>query len=287
MVFDIFYIMQMSRQWMYSDRRFPDYINGMHYFLRVAEKNKPSNGFISCPCSVCKNTQDYSTSKTIHVHLLQHGFMSGYNCWTKHGERGVIMEENEEEEDNDNYPTFTEDGDTAMGEDEAEEEPIVDQHDDDFGRAILDAQINSGSENERLKLETMLEDHKKLLYPTCEDGQKKLGTTLELLQWKAENGISDKGFEKLLKIIKKMLPRDNVLPPSTYEAKKVVCPLGLEVQKIHACINDCILYRGEKYENLNACPVCGALRYKIRRDDPGDVDGEPRPGKRVPTVRKT
>ena len=45
-----------------------------------------------------------------------------------------------------------------------------------------------------------------------------------------------------------------------YEAKKVVCPLGLEVQKIHACINDCILYRGEEYENLNACPYavhCG------------------------------
>ena len=32
---------------------------------------------------------------------------------------------------------------------------------------------------------------------------------------------------------------------------------------------------------MNACPVCGALRYKIRRDDPGDVDGEP-PRKRVP-----
>jgi hypothetical protein len=27
--------------------------------------------------------------------------MSDYNCWTKHGERGVIMEDNEEEEDND------------------------------------------------------------------------------------------------------------------------------------------------------------------------------------------
>ena len=32
---------------------------------------------------------------------------------------------------------------------------------------------------------------------------------------------------------------------------------------------------GEKYENLDECPVCTALRYKIRRDDPGDVDGEP------------
>ena len=69
---------------------------------------------------------------------------------------------------------------------------------------------------------------------------------------------------------------------STYEAKKVVCPLGLEVQKIHACINDCILYRGE-YENLNACPVCGALRFKIGRDDPGEVEGEQGcPRKRIP-----
>ena len=67
---------------------------------------------------------------------------------------------------------------------------------------------------------------------------------------------------------------------STYEAKKVVCPLGLEVQKIHECPNDCILYRGE-YEDLNACPVCGALRYKISRDDPGDVEGE-RPRKKIP-----
>src|SRR3954471_7717360 len=79
-----------------------------------------------------------------------------------------------------------------------------------------------------------------------------------------------------------MLPGENVLPSSTYEAKKVICPLGLEVQKIHACINDCIMYR-EEHEDRNECPVCGALRYKIRRDDdPGDVEGEP-PGKRVPT----
>jgi hypothetical protein len=64
----------------------------------------------------------------------------------------------------------------------------------------------------------MLEDHNKLLYPNCEDGQKKLGSTLELLQWKAENGLSDKGFEKLLKVMKKILPRDNELPTSMYEA---------------------------------------------------------------------
>jgi hypothetical protein len=83
--------------------------------------------------------------------------------------------------------------------------------------------------------------------------------------------------------MKKKLPKDNELPDSTYEAKKVLRPLGLEVQKIHACIGDCILYRGEEYENLEACPVCTALRYKIRRDDPGDIDGK-LPRKRVPAT---
>ena len=75
-----------------------------------------------------------------------------------------------------------------------------------------------------------------------------------MLQWKAENAVADKGFEKLLKILKKKLPKDNVLPDSTYATKKVVCPLGLEVEKIHACANDCILYRGA-YKDLNACPI--------------------------------
>ena len=66
--------------------------------------------------------------------------------------------------------------------------------------------------------------------------------------------VPDKGFEQVLKIFKKNLLKDNELPDTMYAAKKVVCPLGLEVQKIHACPNDCILYCSA-YEDLNACPV--------------------------------
>jgi hypothetical protein len=77
-----------------------------------------------------------------------------------------------------------------------------------------------------------------------------------MLQWKASNRISDTAFDELLLIVKDMLPKGNELPASTYEAKRVVCPLGLEVEKIHACSNDCILYRGKEYEKLEACPVC-------------------------------
>jgi hypothetical protein len=119
--------------------------------------------------------------------------MSGYNCWTKHGERGVLIEENEEEEDDDSYPGhgFHEYDGTTMGEEaeptmwEGAEEEASDEPADDLGQAIADAKRNCASEKEKLKLHRMLEDHKKLLYPNCEDDKKKLGTTLELLQWKA------------------------------------------------------------------------------------------------------
>ncbi|KAK1681035.1 hypothetical protein QYE76_041883 [Lolium multiflorum] len=197
-----------------------------------------------------------------------------------------MMEDGDEEEDNDDQyrSMFSECDDTAMddneeegGEEQASDDPV----DDDLRRAISDARRDCGTDKERLQFDKMLEDHHKLLYPGCEDGHRKLGSILELLKWKAEVGVTDSGFEKLMIILKKLFPRNNELPVSTYEAKKLVCPLGLDVQKIHACINDCILYRGEKYENLNKCPICGALRYKIRKDDPGDVEGEP-PRKRVP-----
>jgi hypothetical protein len=100
---------------MYGSRVSSKFIKGLQGFLHVDDANK-QNGFTICPCSVCRNQKNYSSSKTLHVHLLQHDFMPSYNCWTKHGERGITMENNEEEEDDDNYPEFPEYGDTFMGE---------------------------------------------------------------------------------------------------------------------------------------------------------------------------
>jgi len=167
------------------------------------------------------------------------------------------------------------------GKEEADVENTIAEDDDALGDVIHDAQRDCESEKENAKFDQMLEDHKKLLYPCAEDGQKKLGTTLELLQWRAENGTSNNTFGKLLKIQKKMLLKPNELPTTTYEAKKIVCPLGLQIDKIHACPNDSILYHGE-HENLDEYPVCSASRYKILRDDPGDVEDKERPKKKIP-----
>ena len=136
------------------------------------------------------------------------------------------MEDHEEVDYDDNFPIHARlgafDHDTVMEEpeaDAAENEPT-----DDLGQALHDAREDCDSEKERMKFQQMLEEHRKLLYPGCEDGLKKLGTTLELLQWKATHGVSDKGFHKLLKLLKKMLPKDNKMPSITYKSETACLP---------------------------------------------------------------
>ncbi|KAK1630891.1 hypothetical protein QYE76_005206 [Lolium multiflorum] len=80
--------------------------------------------------------------------------MPSYYCWTKHGERGVMMEDNdEEEEDDDGYPNFPEYDDTEGNEDnEVEDQEAPDEPaDDDLGRAIADARRECETEKERCK----------------------------------------------------------------------------------------------------------------------------------------
>jgi hypothetical protein len=134
------------------------------------------------------------------------------------------MEENEEEECEDNFPAHAGfgafDDDTAM-EETPEGEATDDDPTDDLGQALRDVREDCESEKARMKFQQMLEDHRKLLYPRCKDGSKKLSSTLELLQWKATHGVSDKGFGGLLEHLKNMLRKDNELPTTIFEAKQL------------------------------------------------------------------
>jgi hypothetical protein len=75
----------------------------------------------------------------------------------------------------------------------------------------------------------MRQDGKIPLYPTCP--MSKLEADIMLLEFKLTNGLSDKGFYQLLGIIRKMLSAKNELPEKTYEAKQMIFPIGLEVEK--------------------------------------------------------
>jgi hypothetical protein len=90
-----------------------------------------------------------------------------------------------------------------------------------------------------------------------------LRSLLKLLVCKARYGLSDAGFDAFLSIIIDMLPKENKVPANTYYTKKLISPLTIGVEKIHACRNHCILYRGVNYKDLDSFQIM--VQVGIRR----------------------
>ncbi|WVZ08611.1 hypothetical protein V8G54_021957 [Vigna mungo] len=123
---------------------------------------------------------------------------------------------------------------------------ICDVGEDNFRRANL--------------YDSVINDSEQPLYPGCTNFTL-LSATLKLFSLKARNRWTHKSFTELLELLKDMLPENNTLPIRNYEAKKVLCPMGLEYQKIHACPNDFVLYIKE-FASLKYCPTCDLSRFK-------------------------
>ncbi|KAL5806130.1 hypothetical protein ACOSQ4_028863 [Xanthoceras sorbifolium] len=101
------------------------------------------------------------------------------------------------------------------------------------------------------------------LYDGCSK-YTKVSAIVVLYKHKATHGLSDKGFDELLGILRDMLPQDNVLPDSLYSTKKLLKVFNLGYEKIHACINDCCLFRKE-LEHHEECPKYGTSRWKVNK----------------------
>jgi hypothetical protein len=97
---------------------------------------------------------------------------------------------------------------------------------------------------ELARLKQFIEDSKKPLYLYFQEYSHLFGD-LKLLELKADHGWSNKSFKHLLDVLRYMLPEGNQIAESVYQAKKIICPLGIEVEKIHACKNSCVLFCGD------------------------------------------
>ena len=246
-----------------------EYLSGLKTFILVAEEDKSNQekSVICCPCVDCENVTKFSSSMHVHAHLIIRGFMDDYKCWNRHGEEGVNARDLKAGRKGDGIPANqqtdyqdasqdgghdgSQDGGEALGNDSEDDlvhigdnyVHIADQLEELVRELVRDAMGYDGhTSNELEKLKTLVTDMKTPLYPGCKEKYTKLFTSLKLLQLKATHHITDRGFKALLDLLRDMLPQGDEIPKNTYEAKQNVCPLGLEVEKIHACRNDCILY---------------------------------------------
>jgi len=145
----------------------------------------------------------------------------------------------------------------------SQSEPFDVEMEDRLEDMICDLGQESFQQARACMYDTLQTDSKKPLYPRCNNFLMLLSTVLSLVNVKAKYGWSDKSFSSLLQIVHDMLPDENMLPKSYYQAKKILCPMGIEYKKIHACPNDCTLYRHE-FEEKRKCPRCGVSRYKVK-----------------------
>nr|ABA98334.1 transposon protein, putative, CACTA, En/Spm sub-class [Oryza sativa Japonica Group] len=228
--------------------------------------------------SNCKNENMFDSGEDIHSHLIQRGFMEGYTCWVKHGEQesgsGAAADRSgaHNQEDEDEHDIFIP---SPLGGE------MVDVDHDLLQDMLRDVEDPAQNERDGMKFSRVVSDSETPLYVGCKAKHTKLSVTLDLMKLKASSGWTDKSFTYLLGILKAMLPVENTLPETTYEAKQVLCPLGLEVRRIHACPNDCILYH-KQYADLDACPVCKASRYKRKKSaDEGNKSKRGGPAKVV------
>ncbi|XP_074377319.1 uncharacterized protein LOC141718839 [Apium graveolens] len=219
----------MDKSWIKADKDSLQYEIGIENFLIFAEENAKNPKKISCPCARCVNFKKF-TIKIIRGHLYESGVASS----TKSSVGSTCPAKKPTpslETYNVCQATYNDDEDW-------------DNESDDFKRYVADVEQPLFEGSECTKLESVLKLH----------------------NWKARFGVSDKAFTDLLESVGSFLPKEHVLPGSMYEAKKTLTDLGLEYVKIHAFLNDCVLYMGPAAESLFECTKCHLSRWKIGKD---------------------
>ncbi|XP_050215350.1 uncharacterized protein LOC126666401 [Mercurialis annua] len=260
----------MDRNWInhkgISDRRKPDYIKGVNEFLDFSFIKVGRCGKIRCPCNICMNGK-FQTRESAFNHLIVYGILTDYRKWSFHGEESD--EELEDDED-----------DLEVDETIKLVHDVTNVRASDFTFRESEMCCENIENDVPEKFSRLMNDADKELFPGCKNFSK-LEFILHLLHIKCINSWSDKSFTMLLTLLKKVFLHDETFPHNSYEAKKYMRDLGLNYNKIHACKNDCILYR-KNYANAESCHVCGCSRWKSNEDKTDIEKSKAVKGKKIP-----
>jgi hypothetical protein len=187
--------------------------------------------------------------------------MEDYLCWYAHGELFVPNESmvervvgstssasNMHEVRNDNsnpYRNMVMDA-MRMSEGNVSECPIVEEEPNANETRFFD----------------LLKDSNEPLWDGCTN-HNKLSVVAQMFTIKSDHGLSEAGYDKIIKWARSILPERNRLKMNFYAAKSMIKPLGLGYQKIDMCPNFYMLYYLEIAE-LTECMTCGHSCYKPR-----------------------
>ncbi|CAA7033482.1 unnamed protein product [Microthlaspi erraticum] len=227
-----------------------------------------------CPCRDCRNLCHQSVEEIVE-HLVIRGMDKKYktSCWSIHGEKRASTEDSGRRHETEAFELFK----TAFSMNEGEPNQTN-------GNEALEANDDEAVEETQFKKKL-----REAETPLYSDFIKytKVSAIMGLYRFKVKSGVSENYFDQLLDLIKDILPEDNVLPKSLATIKKILKIFGFGYQSIHACKNDCILYRKE-FEKLDSCPRCKVSRWEkdkhsneIKVGIPTKIPGPTAPGNNI------
>ena len=233
------------KSWMYGRRDTSAYLLGVEEFIDCAKEHMRRRGdeTILCPCSDCENLRRFRDVREVRGHLIRRGFKERYTRWVWHGEcfeesanaeasKASNVSETSLDRENDVREEIgvenIENIDSTNCTDYDQVDEMMHNIPDDFVDIPEFSEIN------------LSKDANVELFPGCTKFSK-LSAVFKLFSLKAKNNWSDKSFTDLLKLLGDMLPEDNELPDTTYQAKKILCPLSLTIDRIPTCPKDCTI----------------------------------------------
>ncbi|XP_013624019.1 PREDICTED: uncharacterized protein LOC106329988 [Brassica oleracea var. oleracea] len=238
----------VDKAWVHLSRVDPAYERGDSKFVWEVAAALGGIDMIVCPCIDCRNIDCHCGSVVVD-HLVTRGMDETYekrSDWYLHGELSSgVADESRESQWNDEIIGL-------YRADECFDEALV--------GTVDFSEMAEGEDKKEDEVLAKLADAETPLYLTCAN-YSKLSAIVSLFRLKTHNGWSDKSFNDLLEMLPEMLPEENVLHTSLYEIKKFLKSFNMGYEKIHACVNDCYLFR-KKLKKLEYCPKCKASRWK-------------------------
>jgi Transposase-associated domain len=242
-----------------------EYLRVIDEFLECALEDMRNRGAqtLICFCQDYQNLRRFGNIKQVRDHLIRRRCMDRYTRWVRHGEnietidnitniKNIIRDESEGDDlnlDNDEWGVLENENIENVEDIDNVKSQQLDEIMNDIGADFI---------NIPEIFKNLGNDSNVPLFLDCTKFMK-IYAIFKLYNLKVKNVWSDNSFTSLLQLLGEMLPENNSMPDSTYRVKKLLCPLSMEVERIHAFSNDCILYQNE-YSDLDKCPKCNASR---------------------------
>ncbi|XP_073152988.1 uncharacterized protein [Henckelia pumila] len=292
--------MAYDRSWI--DRRFvngslnEEYLNGIEVFVTFAKSNPTClpDETIRCPCNhkKCQNLS-YWDENTVKVHLCRYEFVPNYYKWYLYGEnyirpsfQGINMEAPSSSRSNrrmstddmtPNFATLTNpnsysDSEYQFGGDQTyyDYPNVIDEaimNEDPDTNVVEDPHVNVNEEDPNMisrALYDMIKSTEKDIWEGNPYGHTLLSVLARLLKMKYQHSMSERNYNDMCQLMTELCPADHYFPKKFNATKKLVKYMGLPVDKIDCCNNNCMIYWGTESE-LTTCRFCEHPRYKQSR----------------------